>query len=148
MKRTHLKVLAGGIILATAATLLGVAGLKEGWVYFLHVDQYIVSESHQNQRVRLTGIVGAEDLVVSNAGLIANFYLTGETASLRVEYTGVIPDMFRPGHEVIVEGRRNEQGVFIADTLLTKCGSRYESDEPQQPANHPPMSALSSETPR
>jgi cytochrome c-type biogenesis protein CcmE len=146
MKRAHLKVLAGGIILATAATLLGVAGLKEGWVYFLHVDQYVESVSHQNQRVRLHGYVGAGDLEVSKSGLVAKFNLEGETASLRVEYSGVIPDMFRAGHEVVVEGRRNEEGVFIADTLMTKCGSRYESDGSEQPASHPPVASYSEST--
>jgi cytochrome c-type biogenesis protein CcmE len=44
-----------------------------------------------------------------------------------VEYRGAVPDTFKPGAEVIVEGRFNKQsGVFSASTLITKCPSKYE----------------------
>ena len=42
-------------------------------------------------------------------------------------YTGLTPDMFRDGAEVIIEGQLHE-GVFVADNLMTKCASKYELD--------------------
>ena len=46
--------------------------------------------------------------------------------SLPVVYTGVVPDAFRPGREVIVKGRLRE-GTFQAerDSLVTKCPSKF-----------------------
>ncbi|MEJ7716937.1 MAG: cytochrome c maturation protein CcmE [Thermoleophilaceae bacterium] len=43
-----------------------------------------------------------------------------------VVYTGVIPDPFREGREVIVEGQM-QQGTFVAerDSLVTKCPSKF-----------------------
>jgi cytochrome c-type biogenesis protein CcmE len=138
----QIKILAAGALMAIAVGLLAFAGLRDGWVFFLDVDQFVSSDAHQTQRVRLTGTVSPEDLQVSNAGLTANFFLAGETARLRVEYSGIIPDMFRAGHEVVVEGRLDEEGTFIADILMTKCGSRYESEAAPQPPSHPPVTAI------
>jgi cytochrome c-type biogenesis protein CcmE len=42
-------------------------------------------------------------------------------------YEGVLPDTFTDDTEVVLEGRFGEDKVFHAETLLTKCGSRYEA---------------------
>jgi cytochrome c-type biogenesis protein CcmE len=46
------------------------------------------------------------------------------TASVPVSYTGTIPDLFRTGRDVHVEGQLRN-GVFVADQLMTKCPSKY-----------------------
>jgi cytochrome c-type biogenesis protein CcmE len=52
------------------------------------------------------------------------------TASVPVAYTGVVPDPFREGREVIVSGEL-ENGTFVAerDSLVTKCPSKFTKDE-------------------
>jgi cytochrome c-type biogenesis protein CcmE len=55
------------------------------------------------------------------------------TASVPVLYTGVVPDPFREGREVIVSGAMRE-GTFVAerDSLVTKCPSKFTNA--QEPA--------------
>jgi cytochrome c-type biogenesis protein CcmE len=50
------------------------------------------------------------------------------TKSVPVTYTGVVPDPFRDGREVIVDGRLKD-GTFVAerDSLVTKCPSKFEN---------------------
>ena len=50
--------------------------------------------------------------------------------SVPVTYTGVVPDPFREGREVIVSGQL-ENGTFVAerDSLVTKCPSKFTKDE-------------------
>jgi cytochrome c-type biogenesis protein CcmE len=50
-------------------------------------------------------------------------------ASVPVEYTGVVPDPFREGREVIVTGQMKD-GTFVAerDSLVTKCPSKFTSE--------------------
>jgi len=52
------------------------------------------------------------------------------TQSVPVTYTGVVPDPFREGREVIVSGQL-ENGTFVAerDSLVTKCPSKFTKDE-------------------
>jgi cytochrome c-type biogenesis protein CcmE len=49
--------------------------------------------------------------------------------SVPVSYSGVVPDPFRAGREVIVTVRREEKG-FVAepDSLVTKCPSKFSSE--------------------
>ena len=51
------------------------------------------------------------------------------TASIPVTYTGVVPDPFRDGREVIVSGEL-KHGTFVAerDSLVTKCPSKFTKD--------------------
>jgi cytochrome c-type biogenesis protein CcmE len=52
------------------------------------------------------------------------------TASVPVSYTGVVPDPFRDGREVIVSGKL-EHGTFVGerDSLVTKCPSKFTKDQ-------------------
>mgnify|MGYP000450994556 CR=1 FL=1 len=52
------------------------------------------------------------------------------TESVAVAYTGVVPDPFREGREVIVSGELRN-GTFVAerDSLVTKCPSKFTKDE-------------------
>ena len=47
--------------------------------------------------------------------------------SIPVSYEGVIPDPFRDGREIVLQGSVSETGVFMgdADTLVTKCPSKF-----------------------
>jgi cytochrome c-type biogenesis protein CcmE len=51
-------------------------------------------------------------------------------ASVPVSYSGVVPDPFREGREVIVEGELRG-GTFVAerDSLVTKCPSKFTKDK-------------------
>ena len=137
MSHVRMKLIAAGVAIGIAVTFLAVAGIREGWVYYLPVDDFVTGEAYQDQRVRLHGLVASEDLDVSSALLLARFSLKGDQKSVRVEYEGVIPDMFQADREVVVEGQLDETGVFKADTLLTKCASKYEAGDPEAADNDP-----------
>ena len=48
------------------------------------------------------------------------------TATVAVLYKGTVPDLFRSGRDVAVDGRVRD-GLFVAvpNTLVTKCPSKY-----------------------
>ena len=52
------------------------------------------------------------------------------TESVPVVYSGVVPDPFREGREVIVSGELRD-GTFMAerDSLVTKCPSKFTKDK-------------------
>jgi cytochrome c-type biogenesis protein CcmE len=113
---------------------LAFAGAQKGWVYTLGVDQYVADPAQQAQRVRLCGKVGDDQLDVHKAQLTAHFLIKGEHQSIPVAFHGVIPDMFKAGCEVIIEGKRDASGTFQADLLMTKCASKYEDIPKGHPA--------------
>ena len=74
--------------------------------------------------VRVAGVV-QDDVQKSQAGLHVTFTERDGTASMPVEYSGALPDIFKPGITVVAEGRLGGDGVFHARTLLAKCPSRF-----------------------
>lgn len=138
MTHTRIKLLVAGTVIAAAVTFLAIAGVREGWVYFLPVDQYVdANAQYAGQRVRLHGKVSEHEFDADRAMLVANFDLQGARHSIRVQYAGVIPEMFDVGRDVVVEGKPDDAGVFHADTLMTKCASKYESADGQAPHADP-----------
>jgi cytochrome c-type biogenesis protein CcmE len=87
------------------------------------------SEIRPGKSYELTGKVVADS--VDRGGEELRFRIRDRdgTASVPVVYTGVVPDPFREGREVIVEGELR-QGTFVAerDSLVTKCPSKFTED--------------------
>jgi cytochrome c-type biogenesis protein CcmE len=90
--------------------------------YYLTVSEL---RSHADSaNVRVAGVV-EDDVQKSDGGLHVTFTEKDGTASVPVDYTGTLPDIFKPGITVVVDGRLGKDGVFHARTLLAKCPSRF-----------------------
>jgi cytochrome c-type biogenesis protein CcmE len=74
--------------------------------------------------VRVAGVV-QNDIQKTDSGLHVTFTERDRTATMPVEYTGALPDIFQPGITVVAEGRLGRDGVFHARTVLAKCPSRF-----------------------
>jgi len=74
--------------------------------------------------VRVAGVV-QDDVQKSRGVLHATFTEKDGTASMPVEYSGALPDIFKPGITVVAEGRRGTDGVFHATPLLAQRPSRF-----------------------
>ncbi len=80
-----------------------------------------------NGRVNLSGrVLKPVTGDAHGAGLRFRLRDVQGTATVPVVYTGSVPDLFRPGRDVVVEGRL-QHGVFVAvpGTLVTRCPSKY-----------------------
>ena len=126
MTSARSKLIVATVLLVGAVSYLAYAGARKGWVYTLTVDNYLTQPEYRHQRARLCGKVCATGLVAKPAMLTANFTLLGKEKTIPVSYHGVIPDLFKAGGEVVVEGQENSTGVFESDLMLTKCASKYE----------------------
>jgi cytochrome c-type biogenesis protein CcmE len=80
-----------------------------------------------NGRVSLMGtVVGKPAGDAHAAGLRFRLRDVKGTALVPVVYKGTVPDLFRTGRDVVVDGKLRN-GVFVAvpNTLVTKCPSKY-----------------------
>ena len=127
------------IYLTAFALFAGGAGFmlwsafSEGAMYHLNVSEAVAMPSEKLKSARLFGVAGG-DIVKPQNGLGATFTLVDlehPEQGIRVHYSGVLPDTFEQGAEVIVEGRM-EGRDFTAKTLMTKCPSKYEKSNREQ----------------
>jgi cytochrome c-type biogenesis protein CcmE len=81
----------------------------------------------QTGRVSLMGQVAGKPSGDAHAsGLRFRLRDVEGSATVPVVYRGSVPDLFRTGRDVVVDGRLHN-GVFVAvpGTLVTKCPSKY-----------------------
>jgi cytochrome c-type biogenesis protein CcmE len=53
------------------------------------------------------------------------FVITDTAHDVRVTYKGILPDLFREGQGVVVDGRLGPDGTFRADEVLAKHDENY-----------------------
>ncbi len=80
-------------------------------------------------RVELAGLVVGPVTGDAHAGGL-RFALSdiggSSTARVPVRYTGSVPDLFKVGRHIVVDGRvRNGTFVAVPGSLITKCPSKY-----------------------
>jgi len=114
------------------------AGISEGTAYYVTVEELSQkSDIYVGERLRMGGLVLEGSIVSDIRKLDVNFKIHQNEHVIDVFYNGITPDMFQDGSEVILEGSYTEEGVFVADILMAKCPSKYESSEYQTEEKSP-----------
>jgi cytochrome c-type biogenesis protein CcmE len=97
-------------------------GLRDTMVFYLTVSEVMAkSPEDLTDTQKVGGIVNAGSVQWEPKTLKLSFRLEDEQANLVV-----VPDSFKPGSEVIVEGTYRGDGNFWATTIMPKCASKYE----------------------
>ncbi len=118
--------LIGGIIVFVAIGYLGYTGFQSSATYYYTVSELLEQGSSiYGENVRINGQVTPGSVEQEPGGLILRFTIIDGEKSLPVIYQGVVPDAFKVGNEVVVEGHLNSASIFQASTILTKCPSKY-----------------------
>jgi cytochrome c-type biogenesis protein CcmE len=117
-----------GAVLALALVLI-LTALSEKIIYFYDPsDINLEHKAKAGQKIRIGGLVEEDSVKRGEAGLV-QFNVTDTQEKLQVRYIGILPDLFREGQGVVVEGALDEQGIFIASTVLAKHDENYISKE-------------------
>ncbi len=75
------------------------------------------AESLYDQQVRVGGKVVPGSINWDDKAKVMRFALTDDRESLTVVYEGIVPDNFKPGADLVVEGMYRPDGVFAATTF-------------------------------
>ena len=108
--------------------------LRDNIVFFYSPSEIhqkkIYVEINESSKLRVGGIVKEFSIQQLNDGSI-NFIITDFNKEMLVMYKGIIPDLFREKQGVIAEGSINNEGIFIANSILAKHDENYMPPEVQ-----------------
>jgi len=125
MKRKYKRMtfvgIALGLLAISAALMLN--AFKDNIVFFYSPTDLAVKQPGPEQRLRVGGLV-EEGSVERGGSAIVNFIITDNTKTVKVYFKGILPDLFREGQGVVVQGRY-QNGVFNADEVLAKHDETY-----------------------
>jgi len=123
-KQKRLSVILGGLAFLGAASGLTFYALGQRTSYFYMPSDLAAANVAPGQRIRLGGLVEG-GTIRRGQGLEIAFSVTDNENSVRVAYTGILPDLFREEQGVITEGSFGPDGVFVADSVLAKHDETY-----------------------
>ena len=120
------------ILLVVAAALvigLVVYMLRENGNFFYTPAQIISGEAPQSTFLRAGGMVVDDSVLRSDDSLWVQFKITDGIATLTVEHTGILPDLFAEGEAAIASGKVDENLVLQATEILAKHDEKYTPPE-------------------
>ena len=125
-KRSRRKVLIFAIVFGVAvATVLGLTAFEENLLYFYSPTQVKDGEAPQTHSFRVGGLVVDGSVKREPDSLTVQFDITDNTEIMTVEYTGILPDLFREGQGIVAMGNLQAKGRFVAQEVLAKHDENY-----------------------
>lgn len=111
-----------GVLIATALTL---RAFQENMMFYIEIADVAEGKVPQDRNFRVGGLVVENSVKRVPGELELEFTLTDLDEELVVLYSGILPDLFREGQGIIAHGRLNDDGEFVADTVLAKHDENY-----------------------
>jgi cytochrome c-type biogenesis protein CcmE len=132
MKSKSIRIAATALVLALALGGLFYSTLQDGTEYYVHVDEVMTDPgAWHGKRLQLHGYVVDKSIFVKPGTLEYAFQIQNKGAVVPARYTGIVPDTFKDGSEVVLKGHLGENGFAVdANGVMAKCPSKYVAGQP------------------
>jgi cytochrome c-type biogenesis protein CcmE len=124
-RRKRLWVVLGILAGVAASVSLAVMASRDKMMFYFDPSQVVAGKAPPAKRFRIGGMVVKGSVERKPGDLEVRFVLTDFAHQVPVEYTGVLPDLFREGQGIIAHGTMNASGAFVADEVLAKHDEKY-----------------------
>jgi len=127
MKPRQQRMLAVGLAVAglAIAAALTLRAFEENMMFFVDITDVVKGDYPRDRNFRVGGLVVEGSVLRKSGELDIEFTLTDLKEKLTIVYDGILPDLFREGQGIIAHGRLNDEGRFVADTVLAKHDEQY-----------------------
>jgi cytochrome c-type biogenesis protein CcmE len=124
-KRRRLVFVLAGLVLLAGAAAIVLSVLSDNLVFFYSPTDLVTKQVPEGRRLRIGGLVAEGSVHKASDGQHVTFAITDKAHQVAVTYVGALPDLFREGQGVVVEGVREANGTIAASTVLAKHDERY-----------------------
>ena len=126
MTAKAIKILASVAVIVLALAGLLAATLREDTQYYKHVDEVMADPgAWHGKRLQLHGYV--TQLERKRNSLEYRFKVESNGKIVQARYTGVVPDTFKDGSEVVLKGKLGDEGFDVErNGVMAKCPSKYD----------------------
>ncbi|MDD4913554.1 MAG: cytochrome c maturation protein CcmE [Methylococcales bacterium] len=116
-----------GVMLAVlgAAAYFALKAFNENLMYFFSTSDVVAGKAPANTPFRIGGMVVKGSVERPGDSLLVRFTLSDLSREVQVEYSGILPDLFREGQGIVAKGRLDGRGVFVAEEVLAKHDENY-----------------------
>jgi cytochrome c-type biogenesis protein CcmE len=122
------------VVLSLAVVICALAGLislslQETAAYYKHVDEVMSApDQWYEKNLQLHGHVVDGSIMRRPNTLDYRFTVEANGKIVQASYTGIVPDTFKGGSEVVLKGRLSPHGFAVEPNgVMAKCPSKYEA---------------------
>ncbi|HXT71848.1 MAG TPA: cytochrome c maturation protein CcmE [Vicinamibacterales bacterium] len=134
MSKKATRAVVSAVVVLTALIAVLWTTVSEGAQYYKHVDEVMNDPSPwYGKNMQLHGFVVDKSIEQRPDTLDYRFKIKSGDFAVTALYSGVVPDTFKDGAEVVLTGRLDASG-FKAHIVTAKCPSKYEAAGPGAPA--------------
>ena len=132
MQSKRIKIAATALVLSLAIGGLFYSTLQEGTEYYVHVDEVMTNPAAwEGKRLQLHGFVVDKSIFVKTDTLDYVFQIQNKGSMVPASYTGIVPDTFKDGSEVVLKGQLGPKGFRVEPKgVMAKCPSKYVAGQP------------------
>jgi len=127
MKPRHKRfaIIGAGLAALGVAAALILNAFQSNLVFFYSPSQVAQHEAPQGRAFRIGGLVQAGSVQRQADGVTVRFAVTDTAHTIPVQFTGILPDLFKEGKGVVAQGELMPDGVFHAREVLAKHDENY-----------------------
>src|SRR5438552_3183479 len=129
MKRKQLKFAVGSVVIILTLSYLAYSGFQESKTYYRTVPElYAMKDSAYDLPLQVSGDVIPGS--IKREGKVVLFLIGDQSKPLQIKYVGKdpLPDTLIDRATAMATGKMGRDGVFVANTMLAKCASKYEKE--------------------
>ncbi len=119
------------LMLFTIGCLILLMNLRDNLVFFYSPSEVFQKNLDPTNKIRVGGMVKKTSLkkevkkIKGRSLEQISFVITDFNNEIKVSYIGILPDLFKEGQGVVVEGFITSNGMFNAKTVLAKHDENY-----------------------
>ncbi|GAA6137702.1 cytochrome c maturation protein CcmE [Arenicella sp. 4NH20-0111] len=111
------------------ATFLALQAMQSSIEYFRTPTQVANDGVSTEQTYRVAGLVRKGSVTRLEDGVTQRFRITDCENDVAVQYTGILPDLFREGQAIVTVGKFDAKPMLIASQVLAKHDENYVPNE-------------------
>jgi len=115
------------IMVAGVATAVGFAlyAFNQNMMFYYSPTEVMAGKVPAEARIRLGGVVVDGTFKRIPDTIRSVFEVSDGNKMIKVQYDGILPDLFREGQVILAKGRLDKDNVFVADEVLAKHDEKY-----------------------
>ena len=115
------------LMIAGVAVAAGFAlkAFNENLMFFYTPSAVAADEAPFNHPIRVGGLVTTGSVQRQADGLTVHFDITDNAETITIQYTGILPDLFREGQGIVALGELGKNRMFVASEVLAKHDENY-----------------------
>ena len=114
-----------GFVVILLSVIIIIFNLKDNLVYFYSPTDLKSMPLNINQSIRVGGLVEKGSVEFNKETMKHVFIITDNKHTVKVEFKGILPNLFAEEKGVVVEGKQKNIGTINAHQVLAKHDENY-----------------------